>query len=260
MSKARNQTVRLLVALCLGASISACGTSPYQPTRNVYRPADHAAQGFHTVRPGETLYSIASRNRRNPDELARENGIRPPYKIYPGQIIYFNKTASAPVSRPKSPAKQPAPIQSTRYKKPANNTKPIQEKVANQRDNKVDMSWKWPASGPVIETFATAGQVNKGIDLAGRRGEPVYAAADGKVVYSGTGLVGYGNLIIIKHNGTFLSAYGHNSRLLLKEGQFAKAGQKIAEIGSTGTNRDKLHFEIRRNGKPVNPLQYLPKR
>ena len=122
------------------------------------------------------------------------------------------------------------------------------------------MSWKWPASGPVIETFATAGQVNKGIDLAGRRGEPVYAAADGKVVYSGTGLVGYGNLIIIKHNGTFLSAYGHNSRLLLKEGQFAKAGQKIAEIGSTGTNRDKLHFEIRRNGKPVNPLQYLPKR
>jgi len=122
------------------------------------------------------------------------------------------------------------------------------------------MSWKWPTGGPVIETFSTSGQVNKGIDLAGRKGEPVYAAADGKVVFSGPGLVGYGNLIIIKHNSSYLSAYGHNSRLLVKEGQFAKAGQKIAEIGSTGTNRDKLHFEIRRNGKPVNPLQYLPKR
>ena len=257
---ASNPTVRVLVVLCLGACLSACGTSPYPSTRNVYRPAGHVTQGSHTVRPGETLYSIAARNNRNVDELARANAIKPPYNIYPGQIIYFSKTAPAPVSRPKAAASRPAPVQTSRYKKPANNAKPIQEKVANQRDNKVDMTWKWPTGGPVIETFSTAGQVNKGIDLAGRRGEPVYAAADGKVVYSGTGLVGYGNLIIIKHNSTFLSAYGHNSRLLLKEGQFAKAGQKIAEIGSTGTNRDKLHFEIRRNGKPVNPLQYLPKR
>lgn len=112
----------------------------------------------------------------------------------------------------------------------------------------------------MIEGFSLGGTVNKGVDLAGRKGEPVLAAADGKVVYSGTGLVGYGNMIIIKHNDVYLSAYGHNSRLLLKEGQWAKAGQKIAEIGSTGTTRDKLHFEIRRNGKPVNPLQYLPKR
>lgn len=122
------------------------------------------------------------------------------------------------------------------------------------------MSWRWPARGPVIEGYSVSGTINKGIDLAGRKGEPVLAAADGKVVYSGTGLVGYGNLIILKHNGTYLSAYGHNSKLLVREGQWAKAGQKIAEIGSTGTNRDKLHFEIRRNGKPVNPLQYLPKR
>ncbi|HEX4938599.1 MAG TPA: LysM peptidoglycan-binding domain-containing protein, partial [Candidatus Kapabacteria bacterium] len=162
---ARNQTVHFLIVLCLGVSLSACETSRYQPTRNVYRSADHAAQGFHTVRPGETLYSIASRNRRNPDELARANGIKPPYQIYPGQIIYFNKTASAPVSRSKPAAKPPATNQTSRYKKPASNTKPIQEKVANQRDKKVDISWKWPAGGPVIETFSTAGQVNKGIDL-----------------------------------------------------------------------------------------------
>lgn len=257
---ARNPTVRVLVVLCLGACLSACGTSPYQPTRNVYRAPGHATQGSHTVRPGETLYSIAARNNRNVDELGRANGIKPPYNIYPGQIIYFNKTTPGVVSRTKPPVSKPAPAQPSRYKKPEKHAKPIQEKVAYQRDNKVDMSWKWPASGPVIEKFSTAGNVNKGIDLAGRRGEPVYAAADGKVVYSGTGLVGYGNLIIIKHNGTFLSAYGHNSRLLIKEGQYAKAGQKIAEIGSTGTNRDKLHFEIRRNGKPVNPLQYLPRR
>lgn len=122
------------------------------------------------------------------------------------------------------------------------------------------MSWNWPASGPVIERFSITGTVNKGIDLAGRKGEPVLATADGKVVYSGTGLVGYGNLVIIKHNDVYLSAYGHNSRLLVNEGQWVKAGQKIAEIGSTGTNRDKLHFEIRRHGKPVDPLQYLPKR
>lgn len=122
------------------------------------------------------------------------------------------------------------------------------------------MSWSWPAKGSVIERYSLTGSINKGIDLSGRLGEPVYAAADGEVVYSGAGIVGYRNLIIIKHNEVYLSAYAHNSKLLVREGQRAKAGQKIAEIGSTGASRDKLHFEIRRSGKPVNPLQYLPKR
>lgn len=255
-----DRVAQTLAVLILGLCLSACGTSPYPPTRNVYRAPGHATQGPHTVRAGETLYSIAARHQRDPEDLARANGIKPPYRIYPGQIIYFDRTRAARPSAPKSAAKPPTPAPVPRYKKPANHEKPIQAKVANQRDKKVDMSWQWPARGPVIQTFSTGGRINKGVDLAGRRGEPVYAAADGKVVYSGTGLVGYGNLIIIKHNSTYLSAYGHNSRLLLKEGQFAKAGQKIAEIGSTGTNRDKLHFEIRRNGKPVNPLQYLPRR
>lgn len=250
---------RLLSAL-LAILLASCGTSRYEPIRNVYRSAAPVTQGSHTVQPGDTLYSIAWRNNREHHELAAANGIKPPYHIYPGQIIYLNKKPQSVKSVPKAPsARSPSPA-TTRYKKPANNAKPIQEKVANQRDKQVDMSWNWPASGPVIEGFSVSGAVNKGVDLAGRKGEPVLAAADGKVVYSGTGLVGYGNLIIIKHNETYLSAYGHNSRLLLKEGQWAKAGQKIAEIGSTGTNRDKLHFEIRRNGKPVNPLQYLPQR
>ncbi|MEZ5506179.1 MAG: peptidoglycan DD-metalloendopeptidase family protein [Gammaproteobacteria bacterium] len=249
-----------LLSIAMALLLAACGTSRYEPIRNVYRAATPVTQGSYRVKQGDTLYSIAWRNNRDHQELAAANGIKPPYQIYPGQIIYFDRTVAAAPAVTQTPSPRSSPQNTTRYKKPANNAKPIQEKVANQRDKRVDMSWNWPASGPVIEGFSLGGTVNKGVDLAGRKGEPVLAAADGKVVYSGTGLVGYGNMIIIKHNDVYLSAYGHNSRLLLKEGQWAKAGQKIAEIGSTGTTRDKLHFEIRRNGKPVNPLQYLPKR
>ena len=246
--------ISLTIILC------ACGPSRYEPLRNVYRSPAPVVQGSHTVKPGETLYSIAWRYNRDHEELARNNGISAPYRIYPGQEISLESAPIARVNQHQTVAKRSTSNQTTRYKKPQTNTKPVQEKVANQRHNKVDMSWSWPTKGPVIETFSLQGKVNKGIDLAGSKGEPVFAAADGKVVYSGTGLVGYGNLIIIKHNDSYLSAYAHNSRLLLKEGEKAKAGQKIAEIGSTGTNRDKLHFEIRRDGKPVNPITYLPKR
>jgi len=240
--------------------LSACGPSRYEPYRNVYRSPAPVTQGTHLVQAGDTMYSIAWRYNRDYHDLASTNGISAPYRIHPGQVIRLDgvaKTATKPAT--------PAPVrsttkQTTRYKKPENKIKPVQEKVANQRHNKVDMSWSWPMNGPVIESFSLGTRINKGIDMAGKKGEPVLAAADGKVVYSGTGLVGYGNLIIIKHNDTFLSAYAHNSRLLLKEGETAKAGQKIAEIGSTGTNRDKLHFEIRRDGKPVDPMKYLPKR
>lgn len=226
----------------------------------MYRPEAPVTQGNYKVQRGDTLYSIAWRHNWDHHDLAAANGIKPPFNIYPGQIIYLNKKPPSTRQPSRSATVATAPAAATGYKKPANHAKPIQEKVANQRDKRVDMSWQWPTSGPVIESFSVSGIVNKGIDLAGRKGEPVLAAADGKVVYSGTGLVGYGNLIIIKHNETYLSAYGHNSRLLAKEGESVKAGQKIAEIGSTGTHRDKLHFEIRRNGKPVNPVQYLPKR
>ena len=256
---------RMAVIKCIQLSIlvlllCSCGPSRYEPYRNVYRSPAPVTQGSHTVRAGETLYSIAWRYNRNHEELARSNSISAPYRIYPGQVISLVSTsgAVAKINQQSSSGSNSKPT--TRYKKPKTNTKPVQEKFANQRDNKVIMSWSWPSKGPVIEAYSLTGAVNKGIDLAGKRGEPVFAAADGKVVYSGTGLVGYGNLIIIKHNETYLSAYAHNSRLLLKEGDSAKAGQKIAEIGSTGTNRDKLHFEIRRDGKPVNPVQYLPRR
>src|SRR5690606_28082234 len=120
--------------------------------------------------------------------------------------------------------------------------------------------WQWPAQGQIIARFQSNGSLNKGIDIAGQLGQPVKAAANGTVVYAGRGLLGYGDMIIIKHDETYLSAYAHNSRLLVKEGEQVRTGQTIAEMGNTGTDRVKLHFEIRRRGQPVDPLGYLPKR
>ena len=120
------------------------------------------------------------------------------------------------------------------------------------------MAWIWPASGKTVGTYGESG--NKGVDIAGKTGDPVLAAADGKVVYSGTGLRGYGKLVILKHNATYLSAYAHNQTILVKEGQSVTKGQKIAEMGNSDTDQVKLHFEVRRQGKPVDPLKYLPPR
>jgi lipoprotein NlpD len=120
--------------------------------------------------------------------------------------------------------------------------------------------WRWPGKGPLIGSFVAGDQTRQGIDIGGTAGDPVLAAADGEVVYSGNGLLGYGELIIVKHNASFLSAYGHNRKRLVQEGNRIKAGQQIAEMGSSASARDELHFEIRKNGKPVNPLEYLPAR
>lgn len=120
------------------------------------------------------------------------------------------------------------------------------------------VNWRWPADGKVVGTFVAGDQTRQGLDIAGNAGDPVRAAADGEVVYSGNGLIGYGELVIVKHNANFLSAYGHNRKRLVKEGDRVKAGQEIAEMGATSASRDELHFEIRKNGKPVNPLDYLP--
>ncbi len=131
---------------------------------------------------------------------------------------------------------------------------PTEPEAAGGDGDKID--WNWPSSGKVVAPFSESS--NKGLDIGGKVGDPVYASASGRVVYSGTGLRGYGKLIIIKHNQTYLSAYAHNSNLLVKEGQNVKKGQKIAEVGNTDSDRAKLHFEIRRLGKPVDPLKFLP--
>jgi lipoprotein NlpD len=122
------------------------------------------------------------------------------------------------------------------------------------------IEWRWPHVGTVIAAYSTSGKVNKGIDIAGNPGDSVRAAASGNVVYAGDGLLGYGNLVIVNHNEHYLSAYAHNRKVLVREGEDVTAGQKIAELGSSGTDRPKLHFEIRKNGNPVNPVPYLPPR
>ena len=137
-------------------------------------------------------------------------------------------------------------------------TKPKSTTPVNKAPALVAVKWQWPSTGPVIKKFNLKGDINKGLNIAGNKGDPVFSAADGTVVFVGSGLQGYGNLVIIDHNARFLSAYAHNSRLLVKEKATVKAGQKIAEMGSSDAERVMLHFEIRRDGIPVNPLRYLP--
>jgi lipoprotein NlpD len=267
----------LLSGLALGALLSACASPPPGGVKVVdraYGGASQASQrqpvssGQYQVQRGDTLYSIAFRFGWDWKALAARNRIAPPYLIRVGQIIRFDGqpasqpsvVASAPVvvapaSRPSAPVQsRPAPTQPQAPIKPASSVTPV---PPTQRSVS---GWLWPSSGQVIGRFSSNGSLNKGIDIAGELGQPVLAASDGSVVYAGSGLRGYGELVIIKHSDTYVSAYGHNRRLLVQEGQQVKAGQKIAEMGSTGTDRVKLHFEVRRQGKPVDPLQYLPKR
>lgn len=208
----------------------------------------------HVVTRGETLFAIAWRYGQDYKNLARNNGIKRPYTIYPGQVIRLNGRSAPAAVKPV--AKKPAVSVTNRSKTKTSNTRTTTKSFPKSGPIK----WQWPAQGKLIAKFSSQNALNKGVDIAGKLGEPVIAAGAGVVVYAGSGLRGYGNLLIIKHSDRFLSAYAHNRRLLVKEGQAVKAGQKIAEIGSSGTDRNKLHFEIRKEGKPVNPLWYLPKR
>ncbi|TDF78242.1 peptidoglycan DD-metalloendopeptidase family protein [Pseudomonas sp. H9] len=278
----------LLIALAVGSLVSGCSsTSTTSGARVVDRNATApkrpaTTSGQYVVRPGDTLYSIAFRYGWDYKDLAARNGIAPPYTIRPGQPIRFDSGASRPAggtttvvttsSSPSSkttittrpagtPAKPvtPAPVTSTPTPAPVVSTTPAAPIQVPGPERAVG-GWAWPASGVLIGKFASNGSLNKGIDIAGDLGQPVFAASDGSVVYAGSGLRGYGELVIIKHSDTYVSAYGHNRRLLVREGQQVKVGQTIAEMGSTGTDRVKLHFEIRRQGKPVDPLQFLPRR
>jgi|TARA_B100000315_G_scaffold70219_1_gene64089 lipoprotein NlpD len=208
-----------------------------------------SAPGFHLVQAGETLYSIAWRYGMDYRELASTNQIGPPFTIYVNQKLSLLKRSNRKSSKPGKI--QSAPKAAT--VKPA---KPKRDAVASQAAN---IKWSWPVRGPVIRRFSPQKGLNKGIDIKSRLGQPVSSAADGIVVYAGGGLRGFGKLIIVKHTQDYLSAYGHNRALLVKEGEKVKGGQHVAEIGSNGSNEEMLHFEIRRNGKPENPLRYLPK-
>lgn len=224
------------------------------------------------VKKGETLYSISWRSGVDIRTIAAINNISPPYKIYPNQKIFLaQKTRKASKNIPSSESLQKH--QQKVVKKPvASNKKQAygeitrEQKVIKKPSRKKGTfsqkikQWKWPVDGKVIAKFSTQEQGNKGIDIAGRRNEPVKAAAEGIVVYAGDVLRGYGKLVIVKHNDDYLSAYAHNDHILVKEQQAVKAGQVIAKMGDTDAERVMLHFEVRFRGKSVNPLKYLPRR
>lgn len=246
---------------------------------------------YHVVQAGDTLYSIAWRYGLSYRDLASINGIRSPYTIYKGQRLHVKpgsqqqaaKTVAlqqpapvkaAPVAAPAAtaPASKAAPATAAKSAtaappktaSPAATTATQKSTTAapapaGKKAPSYDGKWVWPTRGRVLTRFQPSGTGKRGIDIGGHEDQPVKAAANGKVVYAGSGLVGYGRLIIVKHNENLLSAYGHNNKLLVKEGEHVAAGQMIAKMGSSGTNRNELYFEIRKNGKPTDPLRYLPK-
>ena len=197
----------------------------------------------HVVQSGETLYSIAFKAGLDYHTLASWNKIPSPYVIRPGQRLRLIQSAQKPSKNTANPAQKSS--------KSARKSTTL-AKTSSQS------GWIWPVKGPILKRFSTKSG-NKGIDIGGENGRGVRAAASGKVVYAGSGLRGYGKLIIVKHDEVYLSAYAHNSKLLVEDGTAVSKGQQIALMGDTGTDRVKLHFEIRQKGKPVNPLNYLPK-
>lgn len=203
----------------------------------------------HTVSKGDTLYSIAWRYGYDYKTLASLNRIKSPYIIHPGQVIRL-----LPAKR--SAAVQPPPVAEKRSRP---SDKPVAGPGTRNRAGSPASAihWQWPARGRLLKSSSPTTQ--KGISIGGRTGQKIVAAATGKVVYSGSGLRGYGNLIIIKHNDTYLSAYAHNRKLIVKEGETVMAGQQISTMGLDGKGAPVLHFEIRKNGKPVNPLERLPR-
>ena len=224
------------------------------------------------VKKGETLYSISWRANVDINSLATFNKLASPYKIYPGQKLFLVKNSTQATSNVAHNEKQQTKKQ-IRIKKPVASDKK-QAYGKNVRGQKVNnktsangtnfsqkiRNWLWPVNGKVIEGFSTAKQGNKGINIAGIRGDSVKSTADGQVVYAGDALRGYGQLIIVKHNDDYLSAYAHNDSILVKEQQLVKAGQVIAKMGDTDAERVMLHFEVRFRGKSVNPMKYLSKK
>ena len=185
---------------------------------------------IYQVNTGDTLYSIASRYQLSVAQLAKWNSLTSPYILHSGQLLYLQPSDCRNISENKTKNNSPTPV-----------------------------SWVWPAQGKIIQKFMPGKIKNNGIDISNIEGTPIYAAASGEVVYSGSALRGYGYLIIIRHSENFITAYAHNRKNIVKEGEFVKTGVIIAEMGKTGSNQVKLHFEVRKNGKPVDPCQVLPK-
>ncbi|TKR33787.1 LysM peptidoglycan-binding domain-containing protein [Luteimonas gilva] len=248
------KTIRALICLGSLCLLAACASSHVVREGGARGPVRVSAPKYGStavVQRGQTLYRIATENGISPLDLAMWNGVPPPYTIYPGQRLrlYPGRGSALVATRP-----PPRPGSGTAPPRPS----PPPPVVTAPASSPID--WRWPTEGQLIGRYVGGDPTKQGIDIAGSGGQVVRAAADGVVVYSGSGLIGYGELIIVKHNEQWLSAYGHNRSRLVNEGQLVKSGQQIAEMGRSGAARDMLHFEIRYNGKPLDPLSYLPQR
>ncbi len=245
----------LLLAACL--ALTGCAGNGL--TGNAFRPA------VYEVRPGDTLYSIAWRYGLDHRELAQWNDLDSPDRLSVGQRLRLSPRAQAADRQDATaaPAQQRAPAERDGTAAGSRSEAPEREASPDppaEPSGSEPGRWRWPAEGDVIGRFGGDGVAGRGIEVGGALSTPVLAAADGEVVYSGKGLQAYGQLVIIRHGGGFLSAYAHNDRLLVDEGQQVTAGQEIAGMGQTNDGNVLLHFEIRRQGTPVDPLDYLPAR
>lgn len=270
---------RLGFMVVCAAVLAACGstmktvpvvdrTTPSQSPESVHPRTD---SGYYTVRRGDTLVRIALDTGQDWREIAQWNNLHDPNQIQVGQVLRVSRpdgavppvapSTSAPsdtevaqVTPLPGMAAEPKPTEPVATPAPASTSSvPMTQTRAVE-----GVTWSWPASGTIIQRFNDT--QNKGLDIGGKIGDPVLAAADGTVVYSGSGLRGYGQLIILKHNNTYLSAYAHNSKILVKEGQKVRRGDKVAELGQSDTTSPRLHFEIRKQGRPVDPSGFLPQR
>ena len=282
-SRTRGNDLKTSLLAVILLMLTACGHHQPAPIE------EHSASGIkrqissdgnYYVRAGDSLYAIAFNFNADPRELAQWNGITSPYIIYPGQKILLSAPASyrrdggssaVQISTVKSPGQtstraitRPAETttQATTQKPvPVKTSPPPATDSTSKASTSADpKSWKWPTNGPVLRAYVAGDPARNGLDIAGKEGQAVTATAAGQVVYSGNGLIGYGELIIIKHSENMLSAYAHNKVRLVNEGEQVSGGQKIAEMGRNPSGDQLLHFEIRARGKPVNPLNYLPKK
>ena len=234
---------QILYSLIIVFGLASCGTL-------IGSAQVDSGGGRYTVKKSDTLYSIAWRYGLDYQQLARWNQIGQDFIIHPGQrLVLIEPKNAILVANNKEASKSTKKTGQTTQGKSTNTIKTTNKTV----------KWRWPASGKIVSTFAANKLERKGIDIVGKLGQAVHSVADGKVVYSGNGLAGYGNLIIIKHDETYLSAYAYNQQRLVKEGMTVKVGTVISKMGRHPNGSIRLHFEIRKNGKPVDPLKYLPR-
>jgi lipoprotein NlpD len=272
----RSATPRASVAAASPAASAASAAG--EPARPAVADSNSGRPGYYTVKSGDTLIRIGLDNGQNWKDLMRWNNMVNPNQIEVGQVLRIVPPGVDPASattRPVTTAKvetRPLDARAGSALAPASAASgasqsassvavasaPPGAAAAPPREGDDDIAWGWPATASVSTPFDDAR--NKGLVFRGKAGDPVFAAADGRVVYAGSGLRGYGNLIILKHNATYLTAYAHNQALLVKDDQAVKKGQKIAEMGSTDADGVQLHFEIRRQGKPIDPARLLPAR